>query len=183
MIGNQLLHGNAVYLDALDRADIPLLGAWWRSIELSQFLSQDAIFPQTEEDETAWFESMRKDRDSYVFAIRRIDTDALVGTTSLFQFNWRTRKCLFGIALGDPTVWGKGYGTDATQITLRYAFQELNMNRVQLYVYEFNERAKRVYEKTGFRVEGRLRQSSYREGKHYDEFVMAILREDWEASQ
>ena len=183
MIGNKLLQGKSIYLDALEKADVPMLGAGWRSIELSQFLSQDALFPKNEEDELEWYESVRKNPNVFAFAIRRQDDDSLVGTASLFDINWRIRKCSFGIALGDPTVWGKGLGTDATRTVIGYAFRELNLNRVQLYVYEFNERARRSYEKVGFVKEGTLRQSVYREGRYYSEDIMSILRSDWETAQ
>jgi RimJ/RimL family protein N-acetyltransferase len=179
MIGNRLLQGDSIYLDALDRSDIPLLAAWWRSIELSQYLAQEALFPKNEEDETEWYESARKDPNVFVFAIRRQDDDTLVGTATLFNINWRIKKCLFGIALGDPTVWGKGLGTDATRVIIRYAFHELNLNSVRLYVYEFNERALKAYEKAGFKTEGIQRQSVYREGRYFDETVMSILRSEW----
>jgi RimJ/RimL family protein N-acetyltransferase len=180
MQGAQLLKGDLIYLDALERSDMEIMGPWWRNLDLAQYLSQDAIVPATMEDEMEWFEAQRKDKSSFVFAVRRNDDNALLGSTSLFQINWRIRKCLFGIALGDPTVWGRGYGTDATRVTLRYAFEELNLNRVQLHVYEFNERGARAYEKAGFRQEGRLRQAVYREGRYFDELVMAALRSDWE---
>ena len=183
MIGNKLLQGELVYLDVLEKTDIPLLAAWWRSVELSQYLSQDALFPKNEQDELEWYESVRKNPNIFVFAIKRQDDDALIGTTSLFDINWRIRKCTFGIALGDPTVWGKGLGTDATRTVVGYAFRELNLNRVQLYVYEFNERGRRAYEKAGFVREGTLRESVYREGRLFSEDIMAILRSDWEAAQ
>ena len=183
MIGNKLLQGELVYLDTLDKADIPLFAAWWRSVELQQYMAQEAVFPKNEQDEYEWYESVRKNPNIYVFAVRRQDNDTLVGSASLFDINWRVRKCTFGIALGDPTVWGKGLGTDATRVIVGYAFQELNLNRVQLDVYEFNERARKAYEKVGFSSEGILRQAVYREGRYFDVEVMAVLREEWETGE
>jgi RimJ/RimL family protein N-acetyltransferase len=56
----------------------------------------------------------------------------------------------------------------------------VNLNRIQLFVYSFNPRAIRAYEKAGFRIEGTLRENIYRDGRYWDEYVMAILRSDWE---
>lgn len=181
MIGNELLRGSLVRLDALEREDMKVVAPWWRSLEFTQYLSQGAIFPLTEEDEDEWYTTMRKDSGKYLFAIRPLDSEAPVGTCSLFDFNWRIRKCLFGIAIGDPACRGRGYGTDAARLCLRYAFLELGMNRVQLHVYAFNEPALRAYEKAGFVREGELRQAVYREGRYFSEYVMAVLRQDWEA--
>ena len=180
--GADLLKGELVHLDALDRSDIETLGPWWTNLDLIQYLSQGAAFPKTMEDEVEWFERQRKDSGTFTFAIRRNDDMSLIGTASLFSFNWRIRKCVFGISIGDPSAWGRGYGTDATRIVIRYGFEELNLNRIQLHVYEYNERARRAYEKAGFTVEGRLREAVYREGRHYDELVMAVLRSEWTSS-
>ena len=64
-------------------------------------------------------------------------------------------------------------------LTLRYAFTELNLRRVSLDVFEFNERAVRSYEKVGFHMEGRQRQAIIREGRRWDMLFMGILREEW----
>jgi RimJ/RimL family protein N-acetyltransferase len=182
MVGAKLLEGELVFLDALERSDVETFAPWWRNLDLVRFLAQDAALPQTPEDELEWFEKVRKDEGTFLFAVRRRDTGALVGTASLFDINWRVRKCVFGIALGPPEIWGKGFGSEATRLTLRYAFSELNLNRVQLFVYEFNERAVRAYKKVGFQKEGRLREAVYRDGRYYDEFVMACLRSEWSES-
>ena len=180
MLGANLLKGDLVHLDALDRSDMETLGPWWRNLDMSQLVMPLRLMPMTMEDEMEWFEAQRKNKNDVLFAVRRNDTGDLVGTLGLFKFDWRVRKCTFGISLGDPAVWGKGYGTDATRVALRYAFLELNMNRVELLVYSYNERAQRAYEKAGFQLEGRLRDALYREGRYHDELVMSVLRREWE---
>ena len=86
-----------------------------------------------------------------------------------------------GIGIGEREFWGKGYGTDAMDLILRYAFVELNLRRVSLNVFEFNQRALRSYEKAGFQLEGRQRQVMQREGRRSDILYMGILREEWMA--
>ena len=87
-----------------------------------------------------------------------------------------------GIGLGERNYWGNGYGTDAMQIMLRYAFRELNLHRVSLDVFEYNPRALHSYEKAGFQIEGRRRKMVQRDGRRYDMIFMGILREAWEKS-
>ena len=60
-----------------------------------------------------------------------------------------------------------------------YAFRTLNLNRIWLHVFEFNERALRAYEKVGFVREGVLRQDVFREGRYWNTVVMGILRDEW----
>ncbi len=66
---------------------------------------------------------------------------------------------------------------------MRFAFEQLGLNRVELEVYAFNPRAVRTYEKAGFRRDGVRRQALYRDGKFHDIYLMGILREDWDALQ
>ena len=86
-----------------------------------------------------------------------------------------------GIQIGERDYWGKGYGTDALRVLLRYAFDELNLQRVSLSVLEGNARAMRSYEKCGFRYEGRERHAWAYDGRRWDEIYMGLLREEWEA--
>lgn len=73
----------------------------------------------------------------------------------------------------------QGFGSDAMRLAVRYAFTELNLQRISLYVFDYNPRAMRVYEKSGFSIEGRLRGAILREGERTDVLVMGVLRDDW----
>ena len=84
------------------------------------------------------------------------------------------------IGLGEQEYWGKGYGTEAMKLALHYAFSELNLRRVSLGVFAYNQRAVHSYEKTGFRLEGRMRGMLMRQGKRWDILFMGILREEWQ---
>ncbi len=88
-----------------------------------------------------------------------------------------------GIGIGERDYWGRGYGTDAMQVLLRYAFDELNLHRVSLGVFEYNTRAIRAYEKAGFVVEGRGPQELHRDGRRWDMIFMGILREEWQRAR
>src|SRR5262249_50692365 len=105
--------------------------------------------------------------------------DLLIGAAGLHDIDLRNRHAWFGITIGDKSAWGKGHGTEATRLILELAFGTLNLNRVFLHVYEYNERARHVYEQIGFRVEGRLRQDVFHAGRYWDTIVMGILREEW----
>ncbi len=126
-----------------------------------------------------WIEKLYENADNYFFSIRLLENGCIVGGISLDSINWVQRDSFVGIGLGQRENWGKGYGTDAMKIMLRYAFTELNLRRVTLDVFEYNERGIRSYEKAGFVVEGRIRQMIQREGRRWDVIFMGILREDW----
>ena len=87
----------------------------------------------------------------------------------------------YRIGIENPEYWGRGYGTEVARLVLRYAFETLGLHRVHLMVAAYNVRARRCYEKAGFRVEGVLRESFQVDGEWQDDVLMAILQEEWEA--
>jgi len=131
--------------------------------------------------EEKWFEGMleRQGRDAYHFVICRIEDDVPLGTIGLFDVNLLNGSAGIGIAIGEKSYWGKGYGTDAMNALLDFGFGQLRLERMWLEVFAFNDRAQRSYEKSGFVVEGRGRHAVYVHGRYEDEIHMAILREEW----
>ncbi len=91
------------------------------------------------------------------------------------------RHASLGIFIGDTSAWGRGHGREAMSLMLDHAFETLNLNRVWLHVYEYNERAIRLYTRLGFTTEGVLRQDRYHGGRSWDTLTLGILREEWEA--
>jgi RimJ/RimL family protein N-acetyltransferase len=87
----------------------------------------------------------------------------------------------YRIGIESPEYWGRGYGTEVARLMLRYAFGTLGLHRVHLKVAAYNVRARRSYQKSGFRVEGVLRESFQVDGEWQDDVLMAVLREEWEA--
>jgi RimJ/RimL family protein N-acetyltransferase len=92
-------------------------------------------------------------------------------------------NAVVSIGIGEREFWGKGYGTDAMNVLLRFSFRELNLHRVGLLTFSINPRAIRSYEKAGFVHEGKVRGAMRRYGKRCDFVVMGILRAEWEARQ
>lgn len=85
------------------------------------------------------------------------------------------------ISIWNPDNWGKGYATEATNLLLKFAFEELCLHKVSLHrgVFSFNERAVRVYEKCGFRQEGIRREEYFHRGKWWDIIDMGILESEY----
>ena len=180
---NNLLHGQLVRLAAANsETDAEVMGRWSRDAEYLRLLDSDPATPksakQRKEEIAQWLEHERA--DSFGFAIRTLTDDRLIGFVGLGGINWSNGDGFVGIGVGEREDWGKGYGTDAMRLILRFAFTELNLHRVSLSVYANNPRAIRSYEKAGFSIEGRLRQVVHRDGQRADEVFMGVLREEWE---
>ena len=182
MLATNIFHGSLVRLtteepDTAGKA----LSRWARDSEYTRMLdtppgslwSARKIQSRIEND-------LEKDHlDFFFFEIRTLSEDRLIGFLDLFELSWVHGDTWLGIGLGEREYWGKGYGTDAVRVVLRYTFTELNLRRVTLGVFAYNERAIRSYEKAGFKVEGLLRQYVARDGQRNDVIVMGTLRDEW----
>ncbi|MFD0713439.1 GNAT family N-acetyltransferase [Paenibacillus sp. GCM10027626] len=143
-------------------------------------LSDATYFPRSEEGTRLWAErqaAMEPDGDNMMLAIENLEGE-LVGTINSQQCNRRNGTLQYGIAIFRPH-WRKGYGSDAVNIWLRYFFYELRYEKVSAYIYAFNEGSVAMHERLGFKLEGRLRNMIYTNGRHYDEFVYGMLRSEF----
>ena len=98
-----------------------------------------------------------------------------MGSCAFCQVDGENGSAMYHITIGEKDVWGRGYGTEATRLMLDHAFGTLGLHRIALTVFEFNERAIRAYRNCGFVVEGRARESIWRDGRWWDELAMSVL--------
>ena len=117
--------------------------------------------------------------EALAMAVHLRATDRLIGTCAFSQLDAENGSALFHITIGEANAWGKGFGTEATQLMLDHAFGTLGLHRIALFVFEFNVRAVRAYQRCGFVVEGRARESIWRDGRWWDELAMSVLQSDW----
>lgn len=107
----------------------------------------------------------------------------VVGESVINEVDWGARSANFRIALFGAAACGHGLGTWAVETTRDFAFAELGLHRLELDVFSINPRARHVYEKAGFRVEGVLRDAIWLGDGYCDDILMAILEDDWRALQ
>ncbi|MBT1248388.1 MULTISPECIES: GNAT family protein [unclassified Thermosipho (in: thermotogales)] len=136
-------------------------------------------YPLRVEDEIKWYEGFNAFSDNYSFAIELKESNEYIGGCGVNKVDWKNSVCELGIFLG-MSYWNKGYGTEAMELLVDFVFKEMNINKIKLHVYSFNQRAIRSYEKLGFKKEGVLREELFRDGKYWDVIVMGLLRREWE---
>jgi RimJ/RimL family protein N-acetyltransferase len=177
-----LFTGTLVRLAAIDPEEVgKSFSKWGRDSEYKRLLDFAPPRLYSVRASKEWIEKQLEasQPNTYWFAIRSLEDDRLLGDIDLAVTTWGSRDAFVGIGIGERDFWGKGYGTEAMQLALRFAFTELNLRRVTLDVMEQNQRAVRSYEKVGFRIEGRERQSICRDGRRSNVLFMGILREEW----
>ncbi|MBQ4842770.1 GNAT family N-acetyltransferase [Bacillus safensis] len=113
------------------------------------------------------------------FAICLLDTKEMIGDAAIVDIDPFNHTASFRIALHAPEHFQKGYGTEAVRMVQAFAFDTLELNRLELEVFSHNPRAFRSYEKAGFQYEGKRRQALYFNGTYSDVIIMGILREEY----
>jgi RimJ/RimL family protein N-acetyltransferase len=176
-----ILRGQRILLRPAERTDLPTFVSWFSDADVIETLGARA--PMSQAGEEAWFEELRAaqgtSRWHFVTCLR--STGEAIGTAGLESVHAINGNAELGIAIGDRSCWDQGLGTETVEVLLDFAFGELRLERVYLYVMRFNERGRHVYERVGFRLEGTLRQAFYRHGRLHDVDLMAILRAEWQA--
>jgi RimJ/RimL family protein N-acetyltransferase len=178
-----MIHGTRVRLRAMERSDLAKYHKWLNDPDVTEGLGH--YRPLSMDDEDGWFAKMREqDAGQRPLAIEVHEDPAcrLAGNIGLFDLRCANRSAELGIFIGDKSLRNQGYSTEALELMLQHAFDTLNLHRVFLRVYATNKRAQRPYQKAGFRPEGTLRQSVFRQGRRIDMHIMGILRPEWRAT-
>ena len=173
-----LIEGRLVALRHHVPENLPAVRRWYSDPELAK-LTRYQTRPMTGEEIDQFFRTRLIARDALAYAIHVRDTGRLVGLTTFSALDPDNGSALFHITIGERDAWSQGYGTEAAELMLEHAFTRLNLHRIALTVFSFNNRAIRSYEKAGFRIEGRLRDAIWREGRYWDEVQMGILQDEW----
>ena len=170
--------GGRVYLRPIERADIDCGWLDW----INDQTGTEGLFgsyPVSREELERYYEESQPPI-AVMFAICVRENDRYIGNARLSEIEWINRLCTYGRLLGDPEYRGRGYGSEALILLLRYGFHTLGMNRIWSVAWAENEVSLRSNDKVGMTREGIMREKTYKGGRFYDGVVLAMLREDFD---
>lgn len=176
------IYGQKVRIRALEPEDMEMLRETTNDPGTERLIAGWS-FPVSKGEQMKWYESVVADKVNKRFAIEVLETGEAVGMISLTNINWKNRSAFHAIRLGSNVPKGKGIGTDAVMAIMRYAFDELQMVRLDGAWVEYNERSLGMYKKCGWKVEGVKEKAKYHNGKYYSVLIGGILREDYEEAK
>lgn len=171
--------GKKVALGPMRRDLVPVYCRWRNDLSTSRTLGLS--WPATMQQEEASFEQAQSTRQRIDFTIYEISSMRPIGTTSLLGVDFRHSRSDFGIIIGEANARGKGYGTEATSLTLDYAFNALGLENVMLTVYEFNVAGIKAYHRAGFKDIGRRRRCSRLGVRLWDLIYMDCVASEFES--
>jgi RimJ/RimL family protein N-acetyltransferase len=175
-----MIEGKLVRLRAIEPEDAERAHRWINDREVTRTLM--ARYPYSLAFEKEWADGASKENGfgETRFAIDTKD-GVHIGVCGLHRGRPEDRNCELGIMIGEKDYWSQGYGTDTMLTAVRFAFDQMNMHKVTLGVFEFNDRAQAVYKKCGFVVEGRRREEYYQDGRYWDVIWMSVLDREFRA--
>lgn len=172
------LEGDRIYLRPLDvDTDLDRCLEWINDPELQARIGRRQPMSRAQEQE--WLTGQYKRDDHLNLAVVLKDGDQHVGNCGFNTIDFINRSAELGMLIAERDAWGKGYGPEAVGLLLKHGFSELNLHRIWLWAFSFNQHAVRAYEKAGFKHEGVLRDAYYRHGAYHDHIVMSVLRSEW----
>jgi RimJ/RimL family protein N-acetyltransferase len=176
-----MLFNELVSLRALMAADFDTLYKWVNDRELVHF--NNSYSPISDSSHRLWFESRCNNsvKGQYMFMINRNDTYETIGSCQVNEIKHIERSASLQIRIPSVEQRGKGFGTATVKLLLDFCFNDLNLNRVQIDYFATNVAAQKTYLKSGFKIEGTLRQAAYINGQWLDIIVMGMLRGEFRA--
>lgn len=166
------LEGERLYLSPINPDDIEIYAKWLNDANITQFLTIHNSYVALG-SEKEFVDNAQK--EEFVFGIINKETDTLMGNIGLTKFDYKCGTAELGIFIGEEENLGKGYGSEAIKLLIKFAFEELRLHNIMLMVYDFNERAQKAYKKCGFKEFGRRHEARFFNGKYHDILYMEII--------
>lgn len=171
------ISGNMVYLRAMEPEDMEMLQSMINDEAVSNMVVGWS-FPVSKKEQNDWYNRVVADSNKR-FIVCLKENDQAVGMVTLTSIDLVNRSAFHGIKLHPSCPKGKGIGTDAVMTLMEYAFNQLNLNRLDGEWLLYNTASKKLYEKCGWREEGIKRKAIYRNGIYNDLAICGILKEDF----
>lgn len=175
-----ILIGERIILREYRKDDLSYIRKWVNNEEITKYLSNIFLYPHTMNDTESFLNSMLQGSSGFKgYVVAHKETEEYIGQIDLIAIDWVNRIATLGIVLGATENLGKGYGTEAITLIQEFAFNKLNLHKLDLEVRDYNERAIRCYKKCGFVEEGRFRENFFVDGKYTDTLFMGILKSEY----
>jgi ribosomal-protein-alanine N-acetyltransferase len=176
---SEFVRGLRIYLRPLEPEDLNARYLrWLNDPEVTAYM-ETGTFPTTAADLEKFYNEVTRTRDHVILAVADKKSGQHIGNVKLGPIHWVHRSATFGMMIGDQKFWGKGVGLEATRLMVEYGFDRLNLRRIELGVFAEHKAAVRCYEKAGFKVEGCLRESLFKDGTYKDKVLMGLLRSEY----
>ena len=168
-----------IYLRALEPEDYEVSVKWRNDPEIRAMVGGHSYFVSSEK-EKEWVKNTIFNNNRIVLAICLVENDKYIGNVMLQEIDYIDGSASIPIMIGDKNEWGKGYATEARFLMLKFAFEERRLHKITDLVKEDNICSIKMHEKCGYKKEGILRESIFRNGKFHNQVIMGVLKGEFE---
>ena len=163
--------------------DAVIEARWTQDASYLRMLDREPARPSSPEQVKKLYDAIEKrveeDGNLFYFTIRLRQDDCLIGFARVYWIQWTNGRAFLQLGIGDAEQRGKGYGREALDLLVRFAFGELNLLHLSAGIPEYNPAALRLFQRAGFVEEACQRQALYRDGRRWDLLIYGLLKEDW----
>jgi RimJ/RimL family protein N-acetyltransferase len=175
------LKNNRLSMRLVERDDLAKRVEFLNDPEVQKTLNFD--YPTSLAKTEAWFSKNLLESNRVDFTLTRNQDATVIGFGGFVDLNVKNLKAELYIFIGDKSCWGKGFGREGYKLLVNYGFSELGLERIYLYQLVENERANKATAALGWKTEGLLRKDRWSHGELKDQYLLSILRDDWEANK
>ncbi len=175
-----MIKGKLVGLRAVETEDLKLLRDWRNQPAFRRNFREVRELGLRRQE--AWFEKTNQSADDFMFVVERLEDGAAIGAGGLLYTNWIIRSADFSfyIGLDESYIDAAGYAENAVALLIKYGFESLNLNKIWMELYEFDEKKIKFFtEKFNFVCEGTLRDNCFEEGKYWNSHIYSLLRREY----
>ena len=179
-----MITGKKTGLRAVEREDLPLFRDWRNIVEFRKNFREVRELSLT--DQEKWFDSLQSTKHiNFMFTVVRLKDMKPIGAGGLLYINWINRSADFSFYIGESNFYidKQGFAEEAVKLLIDYGFDNLNLNKIWMELYEFDQRKLDFFiRKFYFKKDALLRQNCYEGGKYWDSFIISLLRQEYKNS-
>ena len=183
-LNDQLFRGEHISLGPIDHdKDAEIESRWLHDLDYMRMLDWELAYPLAPSQLKKRYEAIEKEQEEknnlFYFTIRLKPEAKLIGFVRLFWIEWSHGTGFVQIGIGESQYRRLGYGREALNLLLRFAFGEINLFRLTAVIPEYNQAAMGLFQQAGFSEEVRRRQAIHRDGQRWDSIHLGILSREW----
>jgi RimJ/RimL family protein N-acetyltransferase len=173
------IKGKFVTLRAIELEDQELLREMINSPEIEKMVGGYS-FPVSKNQQDKWYET-NSNNQNHIRLIIETEEDGAIGFANIVNIDWKNRSAFHGIKIANKQFRARGIGTDTVMAVMKYAFEELQLNRLDGSIISYNEPSRKLYcDRCGWKVEGIRRKAVFKSNEFHDELIVGILKEEYE---
>ncbi len=175
-----MIKGKKTGLRAVEKSDLETLKDWRNNPKFRRNFRE--VRELNSVNQELWLERTNKSPNDFMFIIEDIETKMPIGAGGILYINWINRAGDFSFYIGyeEKYIDDEGYAEEAARLLLEYAYNNLNLNKIWMELYEFDEQKLTFFkEKFSFVVDGCLRENCYEDGKYWNSYIISLLKKEY----